>query len=70
MILTTSLVSILILLLAVSHAAAAPSDDSFIAGYAAAVLEREFSLTVPSLRIENGVVSLAASDIATADRPA
>lgn len=64
----TSLVSILLLLLAVSHAAAAPGDDSFIAGYAAAVLEREFSLTVPSLRVENGVVSLAASDIATVDR--
>ena len=65
---TTSLVSMLLLLLAVSPAAAAPSDDSFIAGYAAAVLEREFSLKVPSLRVENGVVSLAASDIATADR--
>jgi hypothetical protein len=68
MFLATSLVSILILLLAVSHAAAVPGDDSFIAGYAAAVLEREFSLTVPSLRVENGVVSLAASDIATVDR--
>ena len=68
MILTTSLVSVLILLLAASHAVAAPGDDSFIAGYAAAVLEREFSLKVPSLRVENGVVSLAASDIATVDR--
>jgi hypothetical protein len=65
---TTSLVSILLLLLAASRAVAAPGDDSFIAGYAAAVLEREFSLTVPSLRVENGVVSLAASEIATADR--
>jgi hypothetical protein len=64
----TWFVSTLLLLLAVSHAAAAPGDDSFIAGYAAAVLEREFSLTVPSLRVENGVVSLAASDIATVDR--
>ena len=65
---TTSLVSILLLLLAAPRAVAAPGDDSFIAGYAAAVLEREFSLTVPSLRVQNGVVSLAASDIATADR--
>ena len=64
----TSLVSILLLLFAATRAVAAPGDDSFIAGYAAAVLEREFSLTVPSLRVENGVVSLAASDIATADR--
>lgn len=64
----TALVSILLLLLAVSRAGAAPGDDSFIAGYAAAVLEREFSLTVPSLRVQNGILTLAASDIATADR--
>jgi len=55
-------------LLAVSPAAAAPGDDSYIAGYAAAVLEREFSLSAPSLRVQNGVLSVAAADLATADR--
>ena len=33
-----------LMLLAAGRAAAAPGDDSFIAGYAAAVLEREFSI--------------------------
>jgi hypothetical protein len=55
-------------LLTVLRAAAAPADDSYIAGYAAAVLEREFSLTAPSLRVQNGVISLAAADLATVDR--
>ena len=61
----------LLLLLAVSHAAAAPGDDSVHRrATPPPLLEREFSLTVPSLRVENGVVSLAASDIATVDRGA
>lgn len=64
---TTCLV-LLFVLLAVSTAPAAPSDDSFIAGYAASVLEREFGLTVPSLRVQNGVVTLAVSDLLLADR--
>src|SRR5262249_27756636 len=55
-------------LLAVPPAAAAPGDDSYIAGYAAAVLEREFSLSAPSLRVQNGVLSVAAADLASADR--
>jgi Protein of unknown function (DUF1207) len=64
----TTYLAVVLLLLVVSRAVAAPTDDSFIAGYAAAVLEREFSLTVPSLRVQNGVISLAASDLATVDR--
>lgn len=67
MIRTTSLV-LLVVLSTVSRAVAVPGDDSYIAGYAAAVLERELSLAVPSLRVQNGVISLAASDLATADR--
>jgi hypothetical protein len=59
---------LLLTLLAVGRAAAAPVDDSFIAGYAAAVLEREFSLTAPSLRVQNGVLSVSAAELATADR--
>jgi Protein of unknown function (DUF1207) len=59
---------LLLTLLAPSATLAAPSDDSFIAGYAAAVLEREFSLTAPSLRVQNGVITISASDLGTADR--
>jgi Protein of unknown function (DUF1207) len=58
----------LLTLLAPSVTLAAPSDDSFIAGYAAAVLEREFSLTASSLRVQNGVITISASDLGTADR--
>ena len=68
MIRTTCAALMLLLVLVPFRVAAATADDAYIAGYAAAVLERQFSLTVPSLRVANGVVSLAASDIATADR--
>ena len=68
MMIRTTCLSLVLALLTMSHAAAAPGDDSFIAGYAAAVLEREFSLKAPSLRVQNGVISLAASDLGTADR--
>jgi len=64
----TTCCALTLALLAVSPAAAAPGDDSYIAGYAAAVLEREFSLSAPSLRVQNGVLSVAAADLATADR--
>jgi uncharacterized protein DUF1207 len=68
MMIRTTCLSLVVALLTISLAAAAPGDDSFIAGYAAAVLEREFSLKAPSLRVQNGVISVAASDLATADR--
>src|SRR5437879_761480 len=68
MMVRTACLVLLLTVLVVPSALAAPADDSFIAGYAAAVLEREFSLTAPSLRVENGVVTLAASDLTAADR--
>jgi Protein of unknown function (DUF1207) len=68
MIRATCAALMLLLVLAPFRVAAATADDAYIAGYAAAVLERQFSLTVPSLKVANGVVSLAASNIATADR--
>ena len=58
----------LLLVLASPAAAALASEDAFVAGYAAAVLEREFKLTAPSLRVENGVISVQAADLAGADR--
>ena len=67
MIATTCFV-LLAALLTASAAVAAPSEDSFIAGYAAAVLEREFSLTAQTLRVQDGVITLSAADLGAADR--
>jgi hypothetical protein len=53
-----------------SPALALAREDAYVAGYAAAVLERELKLTAPSLRVENGVVTIAASDLGGADRAA
>jgi uncharacterized protein DUF1207 len=54
----------------VSTASAQTSEDGFIKGYAAAVLEREFHVNAPSLRVENGVITLQASDLAGVNRNA
>jgi hypothetical protein len=56
------------LLLAAVPAAATPPPDAWLEGYAAAVLEREFRLTAPSLRASQGVITLSAGDLAGADR--
>ena len=54
--------------LGVSAAGAAEAPtDAFIAGYAAAHLEREFSAETTSLRVQRGVLSLSASDLRQAD---
>ena len=47
---------------------AAASDDAFVAGYATAVLEREFNVRAPSLRVKEGLVTVTAEDLAGADR--
>ncbi|MEW6110158.1 MAG: DUF1207 domain-containing protein [Nitrospirota bacterium] len=47
--------------------ASASSDDSFIAGYATAVLEREFNLKVPSLSVTDGIIVLYEEDIKGAE---
>jgi hypothetical protein len=46
----------------------ASPEDAFIDGYAAALLEREFKLTVSSLAVSRGVIMLDAADLAGADR--
>jgi hypothetical protein len=54
-------------------AAAAPTataGDEYLRGYAAAVLAERFRLSARSLRVENGVVSVAAEDLAAVDRDA
>jgi hypothetical protein len=61
---------LVLLLLAplVPDADAAPlTDDNYLAGYAAAVLERELKITTPSLRVRDGVITIAESDLAGVD---
>jgi Protein of unknown function (DUF1207) len=62
----------LALLCTIVHAAGpaigAPADDAYLHGYAAAILEREFRVTAPSLRVANGVVMIEAADLAGVDR--
>jgi len=59
-------------LLALSALTAAQAQpvvgDAYIEGYAAAVLAEKFGLTAPSLAVRQGVVSIAESDLAGADR--
>ena len=46
----------------------AAQTDAWLEGYAAAVLEREFRLTAPSLTVRNGVIQLNAGDLGTLER--
>ncbi|MBI4636002.1 MAG: DUF1207 domain-containing protein [Candidatus Rokubacteria bacterium] len=49
-------------------AATVAPEDAYLHGYAAAVLEREFGVTAPSLRVQHGVLTLGAADLAGVDR--
>jgi hypothetical protein len=63
------LMPFVLLLLAVAPAVAgAATDDAFIRGYAAAVLERELRMSSASLDVDRGVVVLGARDIPEAER--
>jgi hypothetical protein len=53
-----------------STVSAATRDDGYVSGYAAAILEREFHLPAPSLRVQDGVIALDAADLKDADRAA
>ena len=64
----TATLAIAFLLGCVTTSSAAPADDGYIEGYAAAVLERELGRPVPSLRVRDGVVTIQHSDLAGADR--
>jgi hypothetical protein len=70
-----TLLPLLLLLLApapglVARAAAQTGSDGYIGGYAAAVLEREFHRPAPSLRVDNGIVTVDAADLEGLDRSA
>jgi hypothetical protein len=43
-------------------------DDAFVAGYVAAVLERELRIPQATVHVKDGVVTLAASELGDADR--
>src|SRR3984893_7250612 len=52
-----------------SATAAAPApDDPYVAGYAGAVLEREFKVSRRAVSVDNGVLTLDAAQLAGADR--
>lgn len=63
-----ALFSLVLLMFAPGPAAASSSDDGFVAGYAAAVLERELKTNARSLVVSDGVIVLAEEDLASADR--
>jgi hypothetical protein len=60
--------SLVLLLPAPAGAGPTSSDDGFLAGYATAVIEREFKANASSLVVSDGVVVLAEEDLAGADR--
>ncbi len=51
-----------------STAVAAPADDDYIAGYAAAVLQREFKLSGRSLQVKDAVITVGSEELADVDR--
>ena len=56
-------------LLTAAPAPAAPApDDPYVAGYAGAVLEREFKVSRRAVTVDNGVLTLDAAQLAGADR--
>jgi len=57
----------LLALAPLSHGATQPNtSDAFIAGYVAAVLEREFRLTGPVFEVQNGVVTVYTGELSEA----
>jgi Protein of unknown function (DUF1207) len=62
--------ALVLILVASSVVVAAPADDRYIEGYAAAVLQREFALAAPSLRVQQGVITIDAADLASVDQAA
>ena len=64
---TGGLIFALCLILGIVPAASA-ADDSYIAGYAAAVLQHEFNVPGAVLQVREGVVIVTADSLGTADR--
>jgi hypothetical protein len=64
---TTGVLALLCLLLGIVSATTA-ADDSYIAGYAAAVLQHEFKAAKASLSVQGGVVTVDGESLGTVDR--
>src|SRR5262247_2022871 len=64
------MVGLTFLLVGAMSAGAVTTDDAYMSGYAAAVLEREFRVTVPSLVVRDGMITLAGSELGDADKAA
>src|SRR5687767_10397327 len=62
------LVALAMAILLPASACALPGEDAYIEGFAAALLEREFRISAPSLRVQNGVIIVGAADLSGADR--
>ena len=62
--------ALLLVLLTVTAGAAATveENDAFLRGYAAAVLEREFRVTAPSLRVQYSVITVDLADLPAVNR--
>ena len=58
-----------VMLSGVSIVKAAIPDDSYIAGYAAGVLKQGFSIDQPSLKVQQGIVTIQAEKIPADQRP-
>lgn len=56
------------LLFAAQAVHAAIPDDTYIAGYAAGVLKHTLMLDIPSLTVQDGVITLPASSLSSVDR--
>jgi hypothetical protein len=50
-------------------ASGAPRDDAYVAGYVAAILERQLNVSARSLRVRDGVVTVDAADVPRSDQP-
>lgn len=62
--LTSPLVALVgMILILAGSAAATPTQDSYIAGYASAVLEREFSVRSATVKVQDGVVTLVRDEL-------
>jgi len=57
-----------IMLMPASFAHATTQDDAYIAGYAAGVLKQNLQLDMPSLNVQDGVITLPVSSLKNADR--
>jgi hypothetical protein len=64
-----ALLSMLLVCLVPLAAFGQPSEDGYLAGYVAAVLERQLNVSPRSLKVKDGVVTIDAADVPRADRP-